>query len=412
MTLLIVVLLKLQAQDYLISFEGTGAAFSIDSVLVQNITQGTTLTIGGGNQLHLTGIVSIEDPGALYYEKTLAILPNPSEGEVQAIFEATAASGATIELSDLTGRMVIKSTSFFPPGQQSISISGLNTGTYILRILSEHYAYYGKIICRSAYGKQPEIGLKHLSSLPLAPENLKLTNSVVVMQYNTGDLLKFTGRSGIHGTICMDVPTSSKTITFNFIPCIDYGNNSYTLVRIGDQWWMAKNLKAVKYSNGDTIPEVPGQSDWMGLSTGAFCYFDNNPDNAALYGCLYNWYAAIDLRNICPAGWHVPSDAEWVELTTFLGGEAIAGGKMKETGTLHWFAPNTGATNESGMTLIAGGVRSYGNFNGLGYGASLWSGTAFDDIFAWNRDIFYYNSVANHSGTDKKSGLSLRCVKD
>jgi uncharacterized protein (TIGR02145 family) len=410
--LLIFTMAKMQAQDYLISFEGAGASIAVDSVLVENLTRGTSLTVYSGDQLHLLGTVSVEDPGSTINPGSLLISPNPSDGEVMVSFEATAAGSATIELCDLTGRQVAKSASFFTNGIQSFIISGLNMGTCLVLVRSDHYSYNGKIICRSSPGNSPQIRLNCQPALHKAPANLKQARAVVVMQYNTGDLLKFTGRAGIHGTVYMDVPVTSKTITFNFIPCVDPDNNSYTIVQIGDQWWMAENLKTTKYFTGDDIPEVSGQANWMGLSTGAYCYFDNDPVNASVYGCLYNWYAAIDLRNPCPASWHVPSDAEWIVLTSFLGGDDVAGGKMKETGIVHWFTPNTGATNTSGMTLMAGGLRSYGNFMAMGYGASLWSTTAFDDIFAWNRDIFYYNSVSNRSGTDKKSGLSIRCVKD
>jgi len=410
--LLIFALAKLQAQDYLISFEATGAAAAVDSVQVENLTQGTSLTVYSGNQLQLLGTVSVAGPGSRNNRKSLMVYPNPSDGEVLLTFDATAAGIATIELSDLTGRQVATAESFFSIGTQSFSISGLKTGTYLVLVRSERYHYNEKIMCRSASVNSTQIRLQGQSAGLPAQGNLKQANAIVVMQYNTGDLLKFTGQSGIHGTVYMDVPATSKTLTFNFIPCIDFDNNSYAIVKIGDQWWMAENLKATKYSTGDDIPEVTGASDWMGLSTGAYCYFGNDPDNALVFGCLYNWYAAIDIRNPCPANWHVPSDDEWITLTSSLGGEAVAGGKMKETGIVHWFSPNTGATNESGMTLIAGGCRSYGNFDFMGYGGSFWSSTAFDDIFAWNRDIFYYNTVANHSGADKKSGLSLRCVKD
>jgi uncharacterized protein (TIGR02145 family) len=327
-------------------------------------------------------------------------------------FEATAAGSANIELFDLTGRQVAESATFFTKGLHSFIISGLNVGACMVLIRSDHYSYSGKLMCRSTSGNSIQFRLNCQQAQHPAPGNLIQSRAVVEMQYNAGDLLKFTGRAGVHGTVYMDVPVSSKTITFNFIPCIDFDNNSYTIVQIGDQWWMAENLKTTKYITGDDIPEITGQTNWMALSTGAHCYFDNDPDNALVYGCLYNWYAAIDIRNPCPANWHTPSDAELIVLTTFLGGDAMAGGKMKETGIVHWLTPNTGATNESGMTLIGGGLRSYGNFMAMGYGASLWSTTAYDDIFAWNRDIFYYNTVSNRSGTDKKSGLSIRCVKD
>jgi uncharacterized protein (TIGR02145 family) len=410
--LLIFALAKLQAQDYLISFAGTGAATAVDSVLVENLTQRTSLTVGSGNQLHLLGTMASVAPGYGNTENPLVVYPNPSVGEVVVTFDATTSAKTIIGVTDMAGRQVSMEAVSLTKGRQSFLINGLNSATYLVQIRAEGYHYNGKIFSRSSSGNPAQIIHIGQSSGQQNKECLKQSDAIVVMQYTTGDLLKFTGRSGIYGTVYMDVPTTSKTISFNFMPCTDSDDNNYTIVQIGDQWWMAENLKTTKYSNGDSIPEVKGASDWMGLSMGAYCYFGNEPDYAIIYGCLYNWQAVIDNRNPCPANWHVPSDAEWIVISSFLGGEAVAGGKMKETGTVHWFSPNAGATNESGFTIVAGGNRSYGNFDMMGYGGSFWSTTPFDDIFAWNRDIFYYTTAANRHGTDKKSGLSVRCVKN
>ncbi len=410
--LMFLTLARLQAQDFLISFEGTGSATTVDSVRVENLTQGTSLTVGSGNQLQLLGTISSVDHVFTNSGNSLAVYPNPAKGEVTATFYAKAPGNTTIEITDLTGRKVAKEEFFLAKNRQSFLIKGLNSGTYLVQVRAEGYHFNGKIINRSTSSNPVQIIYPGQPNGQADPGNMKQTEAIVQMQYNTGDLLKFTGRSGIYGTVFMDVPTAGKTISFNFMPCTDYDENNYTIVQIGDQWWMAENLKTTKYSTGDDIPEVTGASDWMGLSTGAYCYFDNNPDNAIIYGCLYNWQAVIDNRNACPANWHVPSDAEWIVLSSFLGGEAIAGGKMKEPGTVHWFSPNVGATNESGFNIIAGGSRSYGNFDSMGYGGSFWSTTAIDAIFAWDRDIFYYTTAANRHGTDKKSGLSVRCIKN
>ena len=146
----------------------------------------------------------------------------------------------------------------------------------------------------------------------------------------------------------------------------DIDGNTYQTVKIGDQWWMAENLKVTCYRNGDAIPNITDGTTWASLSTGAYCEYNNDINNVATYGRLYNWYAVTDSRNIAPAGWHVPSDAEWKQLEMYLGmsqSEADAtgwrgtdeGGKLKEVGTMHWNSPNTGATNESGFTALPGG---------------------------------------------------------
>lgn len=156
-------------------------------------------------------------------------------------------------------------------------------------------------------------------------------------------------------------------------PVIDIDGNVYQIVTIGTQVWMAENLKVTHYRNGDVIPNVTDGPTWAGLTTGAYCEYDNNVASVATYGRLYNWYAAVDTRNIAPDGWHVPSDEEWKQLETYLGmsqaeADAIGlrgsdeGGMLKETGTSHWDSPNTGATNESGFTALPGGHRRYGGF--------------------------------------------------
>jgi uncharacterized protein (TIGR02145 family) len=195
----------------------------------------------------------------------------------------------------------------------------------------------------------------------------------------------------------------------------DTDGNTYQTVKIGDQWWMAENLKVTHYRNGDVIPNIIDDSEWSSLSTGANCDYANNSDNVATYGRLYNWYAVTDSRNIARAGWHMPSDAEWQTLIDYLGGDFIAGGKMKETGTTHWKSPNTGATNESGFTALPGGYRPYGGgYYPMSSYAGFWSFTEISSNLAWGRLLSYDNSEArrNNGYCDKRFGYSVRLVKD
>jgi uncharacterized protein (TIGR02145 family) len=205
----------------------------------------------------------------------------------------------------------------------------------------------------------------------------------------------------------------------------DYDGNTYFTVKIGDQCWMAQNLKVTHYRNGDPIPNVTGDTEWSNHSTGAYCEYDNDPANVDTYGRLYNWYAVDDSRNIAPEGWHVPTDAELKQLEMYLGmSQAEAdgtgwrgtdeGGKLKEAGTTHWLAPNTGATNESGFTALPGGLRYFdGLFTNLGNYAYFWSSTEFSGDFAWYRNLDYYGSqVGRYYYFDKHYGFSVRCVRD
>ncbi|SVD09065.1 uncharacterized protein METZ01_LOCUS361919, partial [marine metagenome] len=157
-----------------------------------------------------------------------------------------------------------------------------------------------------------------------------------------------------------------KIIADDAIYVTDIDGNVYGTVQIGDQLWMAENLKVTHYSNGDEIPTGYSNSEWANLSTGAYAVYGDNESNADTYGYLYNWYA-VETGNLAPEGWHVATDAEWTALSDYLGGSSVAGGKMKECTpgscpeSEYWNSPNTGATNESGFTALPSGSRDYRN---------------------------------------------------
>ena len=196
---------------------------------------------------------------------------------------------------------------------------------------------------------------------------------------------------------------------------VDNDGNRYNYITIGTQTWMVENLKTTKYRNGEAISNVTDNDAWAALALGAYCWYNNDISNKAIYGGLYNWYAVADSRNIAPVGWHVATDAEWTTLINYLGGAATAGGYLKETGTTHWNSPNTGADNSSGFSALPGGGRhyshgSFGNFGTCGY---WWSTTAIDATLAWYRILFYRDAEVNSSFLGgKQHGLSVRCVRD
>ena len=187
-------------------------------------------------------------------------------------------------------------------------------------------------------------------------------------------------------------------------------------VKIGEQEWMVKNLNVSKFRNGDIIPEAKSREDWKKAGNEnqpAWCYYDNDPVNEANYGKLYNWYAVSDPRGITPEGWHVPSDDEWQILIDYLGGEKVAGGKMKESVSKLWKHPNKGATNQFGLTVFGGGVRYIeGKFNDLDDDAYFWSSTEYDATHAWYRILGYSFSNVYKYYYDKRYGFSVRCIKD
>jgi len=187
--------------------------------------------------------------------------------------------------------------------------------------------------------------------------------------------------------------------------------NVYKTIRIGTQTWMAENLQVTRFRNGDMIAEVADNKEWETLLAGGWCYYSNDSANGEIHGNLYNWFAVNDARGLCPNGWHMPSDKEWQFLIDFLGGNKIAGGKIKDTNL--WNKPNEGATNSSGFTALPAGVRFFkGNFIYLGRYSGFWSSTEGNREFAWLRYLDSGNSKATRLFFGKKNGFSCRCVKD
>jgi len=221
------------------------------------------------------------------------------------------------------------------------------------------------------------------------------------------------------GLALLTMKTQAQTV-------IDYDGNVYDTVHIGTQAWLKQNLKVTHYSNGDAIPIITSNNQWTLLSSGARCYYDNDSaTNKSIYGGLYNWYAVNDSRNICPTGWHVPTDSEWKTLEVYLGMSQLAsdatgwrgtteGGKLKESGYTHWLSPNTGASNISNFTALPGGYRSYtdGSYTVLSYNAEFWSSTQYDNTRAYDRELWYNNATAYRGYWSKNYGIAVRCIMD
>lgn len=182
-------------------------------------------------------------------------------------------------------------------------------------------------------------------------------------------------------------------------------------IAIGSQVWADKNLDVSTYRNGDPIPQVQDSIAWSNLTTGAWCYYNGDAGLGATYGKIYNWYAVNDSRGLAPLGYHVASDAEWTTLTNYLGGDTIAGGKLKAL-TL-WENPNIGATNSSGFTALPAGFRNnIGNSYFITYDGYFWTANEDNVAQAWNRYLFNMRADINRYSIDKRFGYSVRCIKD
>ena len=200
------------------------------------------------------------------------------------------------------------------------------------------------------------------------------------------------------------------------LPCpdsvVDIDGNVYQVIDVDGTCWTASNLKVSRFSNGDSIPLETSGGEWIQLNASAQCYYDNDSVNLGIYGRLYNGYSVMDDRGLCPTGWKVPQDSDWVNLANFLGGEGVAGDKLKSLDL--WYGPGTPATDAIGFTAKPGGSRilqGNGTFIAIGDMGNWWSATENGSEVLVNRQITYINSNLAQASNSKKVGFSVRCIR-
>ena len=271
-------------------------------------------------------------------------------------------------------------------------------------------------------------------------QNINKNSGNVSNAISTIDSIRFTGSSTTMEVVLQNGSIESHPISdilnVNFItanqdscdatnvfnPNLSYGSmtdqegNVYKTIVIGNQEWMAENLNTSIYRNGDPIVTNLTDVEWFDsyiTQIAAWTFYNNDSLYECPYRKLYNWYAVADQRNLCPVGWHIPTDDEWTTLTNYLGGETSAGRKMKSTGTQYWNAPNTDATNESGFSGLPGGFRlSLGGLQNIGNDGFWWSSSESKTNNAWYRNLGYNIGNATRNISGKPYGFSIRCLRD
>jgi uncharacterized protein (TIGR02145 family) len=403
--------LKFQAQDIMLNFTGTGASDQVDSVLVQNLTQGSSLTLPGGDVLHLKGLSTGVGNITQYRSGDLTIYPNPALDYARFEFDSPSEGMTGVEISDIPGRIQARWQRFMQAGRHTFELTGLGNGVYIVRVITGGNLYTGSLVSISPQHADIMINYAGTSEVPKAVGILKSAESEVMMTYNSGDLLKFTCMSGIYSTVIMDTPDQDKTIVSNFVACTDQDNHNYPVVEIGNQLWMAENLRTSHYADGMAILHVADSMTWRSNSTDAYCFYSDSVKLMDIYGALYNWNAVADTNQLCPAGWHLPTDAEWTILEDALGGATGAGARLKETGVALWNGGNSNGDNTSGFSARPGGMRSSGgSFSGIGDETAWWSSAGSNADSAFTFGIHYDRPQLQRIKSSRMAGHSVRCV--
>jgi uncharacterized protein (TIGR02145 family) len=394
------------SQEYKISFAGTGTSNTVESIKVENLTKGTSLTLSGNNVLYLKSSVTGIFTDIQFNERNIRIYPNPLIDYSNIEIDIIKQSNVQIEIYNMSGQKVIETQGLLTPGKHTYKITGIKTGSYVVKVISDIGLLSEKFISLKTKTENPTITKVSSIQTEISVINLKSTNDEITMQYNAGDRLKITGISGKYSTIITDIPSQNKTITFTFVECTDADGNDYPVVQIGTQIWMAENLKTTKFRDGTIIPHEMEKSKWKNLSSSAYCNYNNDPNLAMSFGRLYNSYCVNDSRNIAPEGWHVPTKEEWSTLIEYVGGKSVAGSKLKSTGTTIWSSTNTNATNEFGFSALPGGHRWQGDFGYAQVYGVWWSVSTTFAMYSG------YDNVDTGYLPYKTNGCSVRCVKD
>jgi len=220
-----------------------------------------------------------------------------------------------------------------------------------------------------------------------------------------------------------DTYSLTTTVAPPILPLLDKSGNEYTTVIIGAQEWIVENFKSTIYADDTAIPNLTANGDWIADVTGAYCWYDNDSVTyKEPYGALYNWYAVnnahglacLERGGVLEAGWRIPTDIDWQTLVDFVGDNPTAGGILKETGITHWTTPNTGATDGYGFTAVPSGERNgaTGAFSVIYNFVSYWTSDAVDANYSWADQMFYNSIIVQHETGYKKSGGSVRLVRD
>jgi uncharacterized protein (TIGR02145 family) len=428
----VVALLSINAasKDIVLSFSATGQSDKIDTITATNLSTNQSVVMPGNTQLFLKDTL-VTSVNVTDNSSQLFAYPNPFFNKTTIEFNSEASQDIAVSVSRLTGQIINSAILHVRNGKNSISISNNDEGVFLASILFPGKSECIKLI-QNGKGKNSIELLETLSYQVIKniinqknqrSEAISNLNNQFQLYYTPGNVILFNFKSDVYKTVVASTPTESTTIIPEFVKCIDYGNYSYQVVKIGNQTWMAENLKTLRYRNGDSIPYIYEDTVWVNLKKGACTAFLNYEPCVPYVGQLYNWFAVNDERGLCPTGWHVSTSAEWDTLINFLGGEQVAGGKLKTTGIDYtdyfdldhrdWKYPNTGATNSSGFSAGPGGSRNTdGRLYNQGINLFYWLADERDSYYAYNRYIWFKHAYVTKVFHTKVDGFVVRCVKE
>ena len=425
-----------------------GQYVPLDSIFIENLTQGGDTTLYAPDTILVIDYVTgIGENGAVD-ENTLSVsqnYPNPFKSKTE--FNLYLAEKGNIKITgrDILGRELVHYENILNQGNHSFAFYAGNESYYLLTVTGNQTSQTIKMLNAGSHTTNGEKCKIVYTGNKGNVSGFKSQQAINNFVFNLGDSLEFTGYAntidGIFGSaVVTDTPQTNSNYEFAIIkglrcpgaPTItDIDGNVYNTVQIGNQCWMAENLKTTAYQNGTPIPNVTNGSNWGFLTSGAYVWFFNIISWKDSYGALYNWYATVDANGLCPTGWHVPTNGEWTALTDFIGGtgsphgnelkscrqeNSPLGGGCNTTEHPRWRDDNyhgNYGTDDYGFSGLPGGLRDYdGEFYYIGDEGCWWSSTGDSQFYAWSRYLYYYGGNVYVGYDGRRVGFSVRCLKD
>ena len=413
----------------------------LDSIHIENITQGCDTTIYYPDTVFVLNYLSSTGnylAGGNNYDIILKNYPNPFKEKTEISLLLSGKQHINITVRDIYGKVLFEYLNTLLRGEHSFTFYPGNENCYLLTVNGDQTSRTIKMI--SSINGTSFNGKCKLVYKTINNNDFKLKAGQIIdgFVFNLGDELKYTGYTYLGGISIIDSPVSNQTYELQYTgkPCpgipivTDIEGNTYNTVLIGEQCWMKENLKTTTYRNGTPIPNVTDSLLWGTLTTGAYVWYDNDISWKDLYGALYNWYVGIDTNGVCPQGWHVPSQEEWMALTDFIGGwispfgdmlkscrqvNSPLGGDCLTSEHPRWEAyGDYYGTGDFGFCGLPGGQRIVddGSFIFLGKIGLYWSATENAINSARLYGLFYNYDVIYNGYRHKNDGFSVRCLKD
>ncbi|MFA6125796.1 MAG: FISUMP domain-containing protein [Bacteroidales bacterium] len=395
-------------QDIQVTFTGTGESTVVDSVRATNLSTNESITLPGNETLVLalkTAVPSIEE-----LTGNGMVFPNPFSGKATFVMSIQKPQTVFLKVQNLVGQVVANTTALAQPGENEFTLSVATSGIYLISLTSDRGTAGYKVICTGTTESENRIqynGKVGSSDQNPSQSGRQSAQTGYTLGYSAGDIIHYRCKSGVYTTIITDSPTASKNYDVEFVACTDPDGKNYCIVRIGDQTWMVENLAYLPAVSPPSEQSITDKHYYVYDYNGTTISEAKATGNFEYYGVLYNWEAAMAA---CPAGWYLPSSAEWLDLIDYIGGSGNAGNKMKSTSG--WFNNGNG-NNSSGFNGLPGGsFSSSSGFNGLVSDAKFWSSSPDGTYNAKGRSLSYNYGVVIMLYAGRMVGCSVRCLKD